>query len=429
MVIDETDRMLERGHYEELQQLLEHLNVDEEKRKKRQNFVFSATLTLGHDLPIHTKKKLKRNASKVKTGEQKLKEMRDLLGMTNPKLVDASGGRPGTAGTLTECKITCTSIDDKDLYTYYFICRHPGRTLIFCNSVGSARRLATLLTSLNIPTSPLHSSMQQRQRLRNLEKFRDDSKAVLVATDIAARGLDIPHVEHVLHYHVPRTGEIYVHRSGRTARATNTGITVLLVAPEEVLFYKRICRTTGREEDLPTFPVHRRLVDLARERIKLARLLDAKERTVKKRSADSGWLKKAAEDMDMILDELNDRDDFESNHDMANLKRETSVLRKQLTVLLSKPLFPADIDHTVFDQVEGKAVSLKDESIAPELRDVTAIDLMKNQSEVKVTKERKMFRPKITVAQKKKERKIEKQKEKKNRRKVKKEKLMKGDDM
>lgn len=68
----------------------------------------------------------------------------------------------------------------------------------------------------------------------------------MVATDVAARGLDIPSVEHVLHYQTPRTSESYVHRSGRTARASKDGITVLLIEPSEFTNYIKLCKTLGK---------------------------------------------------------------------------------------------------------------------------------------------------------------------------------------
>ena len=69
---------------------------------------------------------------------------------------------------------------------------------------------------------------------------------MLIATDVAARGLDIPRVDHVIHYQTPRTSESYIHRSGRTARATRDGITVLLVEPTELNNYLRLCKTLGK---------------------------------------------------------------------------------------------------------------------------------------------------------------------------------------
>lgn len=77
-------------------------------------------------------------------------------------------------------------------------------------------------------------------------RFRDKENTILIATDVAARGLDIPSVDHVLHYQTPRTSESYVHRSGRTARASKDGITVLLIEPSELQDYLRLCKTLGK---------------------------------------------------------------------------------------------------------------------------------------------------------------------------------------
>lgn len=93
---------------------------------------------------------------------------------------------------------------------------------------------------------PLHASMEQKQRLRNLEKFRDSSDGLLLATDVAARGLDIPHVGHVVHYQVPRTAESYVHRSGRTARQAQSGATLLLVSVEDTRLYNKLMKSLKR---------------------------------------------------------------------------------------------------------------------------------------------------------------------------------------
>lgn len=112
-----------------------------------------------------------------------------------------------TAETLTEARIIC-AFEEKDFYLYYFIHLHKGRTLIFCNSISCVRRLAQLLTLLQCRPLPFHSNMRQRQRLKNLDRFREDPCGLLLATDVAARGLDIPDVQHVVHYQVPHTSEV-----------------------------------------------------------------------------------------------------------------------------------------------------------------------------------------------------------------------------
>lgn len=80
---------------------------------------------------------------------------------------------------------------ERDEYLYYLLAAHPGRTLVFTNAISAVRRLAALLKLLGVPVYPLHASMQQRQRLKYLDRFRASDNGVLVASDVAARGLDI----------------------------------------------------------------------------------------------------------------------------------------------------------------------------------------------------------------------------------------------
>ena len=204
LAIDETDRMIEKGHFAEMQNLLEVINNAESKNKRRQTFVFSATLSLIHELPKHVAGK---KGAKKLTSEEKLKELMNMVGVkSRPKIVDLTR-KIGTAETLTESRINC-SIKDKDFYLYYFLQQHPGRTIVFCNSIDCVRRLVNLFGLLCTEPLGLHAQMHQKQRLKNLERFTANEEGFMVATDVAARGLDIPNVEHVVHYQVPRTSEV-----------------------------------------------------------------------------------------------------------------------------------------------------------------------------------------------------------------------------
>jgi len=118
--------------------------------------------------------------------------------------------------------------------------------MVFVNSIAMIRRLVPIFTLLGVPVWPMHAQMQQRQRLKNLERFRDAKTAVLVATDVLSRGVDIPAVDHVIHFQIPRTTEIYVHRSGRTARAHTEGLSVMLVSPKEASSYQRIAHVLAK---------------------------------------------------------------------------------------------------------------------------------------------------------------------------------------
>ncbi|RIB07816.1 P-loop containing nucleoside triphosphate hydrolase protein [Gigaspora rosea] len=83
---------------------------------------------------------------------------------------------------------------------YYFITQYPSRTLVFVNSIDAIRQLIPIMRLLNIEVFGLYAQMQQRQRLKNLDRFKQNLNAVMVASDVAARGLDIPLVEHMIHY-------------------------------------------------------------------------------------------------------------------------------------------------------------------------------------------------------------------------------------
>ncbi|XP_076644359.1 ATP-dependent RNA helicase DDX24 [Halictus rubicundus] len=349
LAIDETDRMLEKGHFQELQQLLEKINMNKNMIQKRQTFVFSATLTMVHDVPEYLQKKKKKqykNKIHKLTSSQKLQNFIDLIGIKNPKIVDITK-ESGTASSLTECRIVCT-IDHKDYYLYYFLKRYTGRTLVFCNSIGCVKRLATLFGILNCRPLPLHASMQQRQRLKNLERFQADESGLLMATDVAARGLDIPNVEHVIHYQVPRTSESYVHRSGRTARAQKEGLTVLMMEPSEKHYYTKLCKTLDRTEDLPVFPVVDRLLIAVKERVDIARDIDKLELKCRRDNSKKGWLRKAVEEMDMVLDEDEEELELETK-EMADLKHQLKIKRRHLDSLLSKPLFPKGFSGKYLD--------------------------------------------------------------------------------
>ncbi|CAH1390761.1 unnamed protein product [Nezara viridula] len=336
LVIDETDRMIETNHFPELRSLLLRINNDEDKMKQRQNFVFSATLSLVHQLPDYTKKRKRgKKIKKDPTSEKKLQGFIKLIGMTNPKIVDITK-KTGMATGLTEAKILSV-FEEKDFYLYYLLSVYPGRSLVFCNSISCVRRLASLLTALDMKPLPLHANMQQRQRLKNLDRFKSNPRALLLATDVAARGLDIPSVEHVIHYQVPRTSETYIHRSGRTARAQKTGLTVLLIETNEVPVYSRICSTLGRDKDVPDFNVDLNLLKMAKERVKLARQIDSISLNLKKEKSKIGWIEKTAQEMELVLDDdqlPNKSDDYE----VAKKRKALDLAKKQLKELLNVPM-------------------------------------------------------------------------------------------
>ncbi|KTG47118.1 hypothetical protein cypCar_00040051 [Cyprinus carpio] len=196
LVIDEADRMVEKGHFAELENLLEMLGTSQ-FNPSRQTFVFSATLTMEHSLPARLQQK-KRKKTEQRSRLQLLMEKVGIKG--KPKVIDLTR-REATVETLTETRINCTK-EEKDLFLYYFLLQYPGRSMVFANSIDCIKRLSALLQILDCAPLPLHANMHQKQRLKNLERFAEADSCVLLTTDVAARGLDIPNVQHVIHYQV-----------------------------------------------------------------------------------------------------------------------------------------------------------------------------------------------------------------------------------
>ncbi|XP_065342655.1 ATP-dependent RNA helicase DDX24 [Cloeon dipterum] len=335
LVIDEADRMMERGHFQELGDLIERLELS---KCARQTLVFSATLTLVHEPPkrlsVNKKKKKGPKQPLRVTPGQKLNQFISMLGLKNPKVIDLTA-KEGTAESLTEAYIPCR-LEEKDALLYIFLKNHPGRTLVFLNSISSVRRLANVFTLLKCSPVALHAQMIQKQRLKSLEKFSSNPTGLLLATDVAARGLDIVGVQHVIHYHVPRTSENYVHRSGRTARAHKEGLTVLFVEPQEMSGFNRMCQNLGKHNDLPEFPVDRNMLDEVKKRVELAKELEQLDHSHRRSYSDEGWLKKAAKELDLHFDE-HDRLPLRAPVD-PSAERALKLKKKSLEALLRAPL-------------------------------------------------------------------------------------------
>jgi ATP-dependent RNA helicase DDX24/MAK5 len=272
--------------------------------------------------------------------------------------LSAAPSRPGNTVALPAglqlCHVKSVGAH-KDAYLYYFLRRHPGRTIVFTNSIDQTRRLAQLLSLLRLPARALHAKMQQRARLKSLDCFRAQRQAVLVATDVAARGLDIPLVEHVIHYDMPRSLEVFVHRAGRTARANREGLSFSMVAPRDEKFHDEVCRalfassTSQRPEDpkeasggsgagiLP-FPVDLQELNATRERVHLAGKIVGHEQETGRQQATQSWFLKRAREADLDLDEelLNEKE--HGTEKERQRSRQMEMDRKRLNELLSQPM-------------------------------------------------------------------------------------------
>ncbi len=140
--------------------------------------------------------------------------------------------------TLNKLTVKTILSDEKDKLDTLFklICFLGNRsTIVFCNHREAVERTSALLTQKGINNEYYHGALEQQQRDSALCKFRNGSTNVLVTTDLASRGLDIPNIRYIIHYHLPHTEEAFTHRNGRTARMDASGTAILILSEEEKL--------------------------------------------------------------------------------------------------------------------------------------------------------------------------------------------------
>jgi len=242
-IMDEADRLFNQDFEEEINKILTVIPKD------RNTFLFSATMT-----------------SKV----AKLQR----ASLSNPVKVQVAT-KYQTVDTLLQqyCFIPHKY---KDVYLAYILNELAGNlTIIFCSTCASSTKLALMLRNLGFGAIPINGDMDQTKRLASLNKFKQGQKSILVATDVAARGLDIPSVDLVINYDVPSNSKEYIHRVGRTARAGNSGRSITLVTQYDLEMYLRIEHVL--EKKLDTYQAQEETVLILLERVNEALRLATNE--------------------------------------------------------------------------------------------------------------------------------------------------------
>jgi len=233
IVLDEADEMLDMGFLEDIEEIFTYLP------KERQTLLFSATM------PEPIKKLAKRI----------LKE---------PKYVSVTPKDHTTNEDIDQQYYVINEYERDSAIVRLLDATDPVKSIIFCRTKREVDRLSTHLMAVGYTAKGLHGDMEQNQRETTIKAFRSSQLEILVATDVAARGLNVTDISHVFNFHMPFDPESYVHRIGRTGRAGKKGTAITLVTPNEYHSMQRIGKKVGSNLNQKLVPT---LLDVSKSRL------------------------------------------------------------------------------------------------------------------------------------------------------------------
>jgi ATP-dependent RNA helicase DeaD len=238
-VLDEADEMLDMGFAEDLEAILDATP------EERQSALFSATMAprVAAIAERHLREPVRVTIARQKVAEGEMPRVRQVAYVVPRAHKNAALAR----------------VLDMEA---------PTSAIVFCRTRGEVDELAETLTARGYRAEALHGGLSQEQRDRVMKKFRGGTVELLVATDVAARGLDIEHLSHVVNYDVPSAPEAYVHRIGRTGRAGREGVAITLAEPREHRQLRNIEQATKQRITVETVPS---VADLRARRLELTR--------------------------------------------------------------------------------------------------------------------------------------------------------------
>jgi len=239
VVLDEADEMLDMGFLEDIEEIFTYLP------KERQTLLFSATMP----------DPIKKLATKI---------------LHEPKFVSITPKDSTTNDDIEQLYYVINEYERDDAMIRLLDALEPEKSIVFCRTKKEVDRLSTQLMAVGYAAKGLHGDMEQNQRESVIKAFRGSQIEILVATDVAARGLNVADITHVFNYHMPFDPESYVHRIGRTGRAGKKGTAITLVTPIEFHSMQRISKKVGSKMEHRIVPSLRdvkehKLVKIAEE--------------------------------------------------------------------------------------------------------------------------------------------------------------------
>ncbi len=226
--LDEADRMLDMWFIHDVRKILQHLPI------RRQNLFFSATMAPS----------IMELANKILKG---------------PISIEVTPNS-STVETIDQSLYTVTKENKRDLLLHLLRDPKIKSAIVFSKTKHGANKIEKILAQANIPSAAIHGNKSQSARQNALAKLKNGQIRILVATDIAARGIDIDLLSHVIIYDVPMEPESYVHRIGRTGRAQATGEAIMFCEPDELKYLQQVLKLIGKEIPLVTdHPYHHKM--------------------------------------------------------------------------------------------------------------------------------------------------------------------------
>ena len=315
---------------------------------------------------------------KLKNSDNLLDDMDDISQEKLDKYIDIN--EPSMLPSKLEIDSYKCENTIKDYYLYFILRKNiNSKIIVFTNSISHTKKLFSIFSYFNeFKCCCLHSRMMQNVRMKNLEKFTNNKSAILFCTDIGARGLDIPKVDLVIHYHIPTRTDIFVHRSGRTARANQSGKVSSLISGKELGLYRRIMIDLNYKQfSMNTLPVSQ--LEKIKSLFEYAKELERENFNFLKENREKMWYKNAAKQCDMIYDDYGENREDDLDEEDKEKEREKKFLNKKRKIE-AKAKFQRKKIYTKLNENNIKRTSFLAPEQIDKLNELMKDDNLKNQN-------------------------------------------------